>query len=216
MSDAAFPRLEDVVIDSLFPEVDLALRRGRHIDRDEGAAYQFLFDALDHLEPFYRRFGCELVHRSEGYFFLRPTGDQLGRSQLKQWEMLVGQVLALLHLEPTSVQTGGRVTRENLLGRLEMHVGRERLIKLFMPRKKTVDERVAQRTIREKVDQALRRLAALGFIGLDGTAIVLRAPLLRFVEPVRTAAEPMEALRQLVATGEVVAANLPSADSEPA
>ncbi|WPB76777.1 chromosome partition protein MukE [Archangium violaceum] len=55
--------LEEVLRDEHFPDVDLALRRGRHIGRDDGTAYDFLVDELDQLEPFYRRVGCELVRR---------------------------------------------------------------------------------------------------------------------------------------------------------
>ena len=87
------------------------MRRGRHVGRDDGTAYDFLVDAADHLEPFYRRFGCELVQRSDGYFYLLPSGDRLGRRQLSAGEMLVGQTLALLYLDPATLQHGGRRRR---------------------------------------------------------------------------------------------------------
>ncbi|HEY0250923.1 MAG TPA: chromosome partition protein MukE, partial [Kofleriaceae bacterium] len=60
-----YAELQDVVIDPSFPELDLALRRGRHIDRDDFAFYTLLTDAQDHLETFYRRYGCELVHKTD-------------------------------------------------------------------------------------------------------------------------------------------------------
>ncbi|MEO5729056.1 MAG: chromosome partition protein MukE, partial [Byssovorax sp.] len=82
MRGSIFQSLEDVIRDEHFPETDLALRRGRHVGRDDGTAYDFLVDAADHLEPFYGRFGCELVQRSDGYFYLLPSGDRLGRRQL--------------------------------------------------------------------------------------------------------------------------------------
>jgi DNA-binding NarL/FixJ family response regulator len=47
---SAFHRLEDVILDDLFPEVDLSLRQGRHVGREDDGAYTFLVDALDHLE----------------------------------------------------------------------------------------------------------------------------------------------------------------------
>jgi chromosome partition protein MukE len=68
--------LEEVVRNPAFPAVDVALRRGRHIDRDDGDWYAFVTDAQDHLEQFYRRYGCELVTQSDGYFYLLPTDDQ--------------------------------------------------------------------------------------------------------------------------------------------
>src|SRR5262249_36501771 len=74
---SAFVTLEDAINAEAFPEVDLALRRGRHVDRDDADWYAFLIDAQEKLEPFYRRFGCELVHKTDGYFYLLPTNDKL-------------------------------------------------------------------------------------------------------------------------------------------
>ena len=99
MTTSSFQSLEEAISDEHFPEVDLALRRGRHVGRDDGTAYDYLVDALDHLEPFYRRFGCELMQRADGYFYLLPSGDRLGRRQLTAGEMLVGQTLALMYLD---------------------------------------------------------------------------------------------------------------------
>ena len=45
MSEARFPTLQDAILDDVFPDVDLALRRGRHIDRDDAAWYALLVDA---------------------------------------------------------------------------------------------------------------------------------------------------------------------------
>ena len=36
MNESAFHQLEEIIQDALFPEIDLALRAGRHIDRDDG------------------------------------------------------------------------------------------------------------------------------------------------------------------------------------
>ncbi len=99
MTDSTFQSLEAAIADEHFPEVDLVLRRGRHIGRDDGTAYDYLVDAQALLEGFYARFGCELVQRSDGYFYLLPAGDRLGRRQLSAGEMLVGQTLALLYLD---------------------------------------------------------------------------------------------------------------------
>ena len=61
----AFVTLQDAVEADAFPDVDLALRRGRHIDRDDSDWYAFLVDAQPWLEAFYHRFGCELIHRAD-------------------------------------------------------------------------------------------------------------------------------------------------------
>lgn len=201
---SAFHRLEDVILDDLFPEVDLQLRRGRHVGREDDAAYTFLVDALDHLEPFYRRFGADIVHKSDGYFYLLPSGDRLGRSQLTPGEMLVGQALALLYLDPSTLQLGGVVERDILLQRLSGLVGTDELVRTLNPRRRKFDERVAAETVRTKVSAALRGLSDLGFVDLlEGDRLRLRPALMRFAEPVRALADPSAALQRLIEQGEL-------------
>jgi chromosome partition protein MukE len=205
MNPPRFARLEDVILDELYPEVDLALRRGRHVDRDDAAWYAFLVDAQDHLEPLYRRFGCELIHRTDGYFYLLPTGEALGRRHLSSGEMLVGQALTLLYLEPSTLERGGAVSREDVLSHLAGVVGADALVSAMNPKRKRFDERVAQETVRNKVAEAVRRLSTLGFVELlDDDRIRLRASLMRFAEPVRGTKAPEAALATLVAEGELV------------
>lgn len=205
MTDSTFHSLGAAVADDQFPDVDLALRRGRHIGRDDGAAYDFLVDAAAHLEGFYRRIGCELVQQSDGYFYLLPSGDRLGRRHLSTGEMLVGQTLALLYLDPTTLQHGGTVARETLLQRLSGLLGADVLVRTLNPRKRKYDERVAAETVRTQVGEALRRLADLGFADLlDDTRVRLRPALMRFAEPVRGLEDTTEAMERLVRRGEVL------------
>jgi chromosome partition protein MukE len=205
VSDTRFATLEDVILDEAFPEVDLALRRGRHIDRDDAVWYAFLVDGQDHLEPLYRRYGCELVHKTDGYFYLLPTNERLGRRHLSPPEMLVGQALALLYLDPASVETGGIVTREHVLSHLAGVVGSDVLVRMLNPKRRRYDERVAAETVRTAVAGALRRLATLGFVdALDDARYRLRPSLLRFAEPLRGAGSPAAQLASLVAAGELV------------
>jgi chromosome partition protein MukE len=157
------------------------------------------------LEPFYRRYGCELIHKTDGYFYLLPTGDKVSRKQLSPSDMLVGQALALLYLDPSAVERGGVVSQEDIVGQLSAVLGSDALIGLFSPgKRKKQDERIAQRNVRQRVAEAVRRLAGLGFVELsEASAVRLRAALLRFAEPVRGLSEPAEALAKLVAQGEV-------------
>lgn len=204
MTRAGHAQLEDVIRDPDFPDLDLALRRGRHVDRDDVAWYALLGDAQDHLEAFYRRYGCELIHKSDGYYYLLPTGDKLSRRQLSAGDMLVGQALALLYLHPSTVERGGLHTQEELIAQLATVLGSDALIRAFNPKRRRYDERVAQKTVRARVGEAVRRLAGLGFVDLvEGDQLRLRPALLRFAEPVRGLSEPAEALAQLVARGEV-------------
>jgi chromosome partition protein MukE len=211
---SAFHSLEEVVTHDLFPETDLDLRRGRHIGRDDDH-YDFLVDAMDHLEPHYRRFGAELVHQSDGYFYLLPSGERLGRARLSAGEMLVGQALALLYLDPSTAARGGVAVREALLQRLNGLVGTEDLVRTLNPRRRTYDERIAAETVRKKVTTALRELAKMGFIDLiDTERFRLRPALMRFAEPVRALSDPAGALERLIGDGEVVLAEDESEDKE--
>src|SRR5262245_46072817 len=182
----SYATLEDVVRDDAFPELDLALRRGRHVDRDDNAWYELLSDAGGLLEEFYRRYGCELIHKSDGYFYLLPTGERLGRRHLSAIDMLVGQALTLLYLDPATVRDGGLVTREQLLSQLASAMGAEALVRSMNPKRRRYDERVAEETVRTKVAEAVRRLSTLGFVELTGDErLRLRPALLRFADPVR-------------------------------
>lgn len=208
MTAPKYAELQDVVLDPSFPELDLALRRGRHIDRDDFVLYTLLTDAQDHLEAFYRRYGCELIFKSDGYFYLLPTGDKLSRRQLSPGDMLVGQALALLFLDPSTIERGGRVTTEDVVAQLAVVLTGDALIRAFYTTKKRFDERVAQKAVRTKVADGIRHLAALGFVELaEDAQIVLRAALMRFAEPVRGVGQPAAALAKLVADGEVAIVN---------
>jgi chromosome partition protein MukE len=199
-----YATLEDVVLAEIFPEVDLALRRGRHIAREDGDAYAFLVDAQAFLEALYRRFGGDLVHKSDGYFYLLPTGDRLGRRHLSVPEMLVGQALTLLYLDPGPVENVGVVTRDDVVAQLAGVMGTEALVRAMNPRRRRVDERVAEQVVRARVADALRRLAVLGFVDrVDEARVRLRPSLLRFAEPVRGAGPAGPALERLVARGEL-------------
>lgn len=208
MSTSTFHTLQEALDDEHYPEVDLALRRGRHIGRDDGTMYEYLVDAQALLEAFYRRFGCELIQQSDGYFYLLPSGDRLGRRQLSAGEMLVGQTLALLYLDPATLQHGGVLGRAALLQRLSALLGTDILVRTLDPRRARrgkYDERIAAEAVRTKVGEALRRLADLGFVDvLDDTRLRLRPALLRFAEPVRGLGDRSAALERLVRVGEVV------------
>lgn len=205
MIEARYTELQDVITASEFPELDLALRRGKHIDREDFALFTLLVEAQEHLEVFYRRFGCELVHKTDGYFYLLPTGDKLSRRQLTPGDMLVGQALALLYLAPTTIEHGGRITQEDVVAQLVVVLGSDTLMHAFNPKqKRRLDERVAQKNVRARIGEGIRHLAALGFVDVgDDDSLRLRPSLLRFAEPVRGLSEPAEALAKLVATGEI-------------
>lgn len=206
MRNSGFGTLEEVIHDEHFPGADLALRRGRHIGSDDGSVYEYLIDALDHLEPFYRRFGADLIQRSDGYFYLLPSGERLGRRHVSRGEMLVGQVLALIYLDPAALKHGGLIQKDTLLQRLSGLFGAEMLLKTLNPRKrKRFSERVARESVRLEVAKSLRRLVDLGFVDLvESGQLRLRPALMRFAEPARVSGESQDILERLILSGEVV------------
>jgi chromosome partition protein MukE len=192
------------VLHPLFPEMDLGLRQGRHIDRDDGELYGFLLDAQEYLGSFYIRYGCELTHAADGYFYLHPISEQLGRRHMSIGEMLTGQTMALMFLDPSTLQTGGLVHRDHVISRLSGLIGELNLVRALNPRRRGKhNERVAQEIVRSEIAKALRALGSLGFIEIVGDQLHLRAPLLRFAEPVRGVEDPAAALAKLVAGGQV-------------
>jgi chromosome partition protein MukE len=211
-----YKRLEEVIEDPAFPDVDLALRRGRHIDLDDSEWYSFLSDAQPFLETFYRRFGCELVKVTDGYFYLLPSGDRLGRRRLSRGEMLTGQGLALIFLDPATLRARGVIPVSQLIEILANIVGRQRLVMALNARKKQPrDERVAEENARTEIARALRGLEKLGFVTqLPDDMLRLRTPLMRLVDPVRGHKDSAEALSVLIARGEVTMADDETEDNE--
>lgn len=199
-----FQRLEEVILEPLFAEVDTDLRQGRHINQHESERYSFLRDAYDYLGSFYRQYDCELRHATVGYFYLLANDARLRRKRLTVGEMLVGQALALMYLDPETVQNQGVITSNAIVQQLAGIVGEQRLVQVLNPRRKRHDERVAQGNVREEVDKALRGLSGIGFVEtVDTRHIRLCISLLRFAEPVHGLEDPALALKRLIAQGEI-------------
>lgn len=198
--------LHDVIINEHFPKADMKLRRGVHISSEDGVLYGFLQDALEHLEPFYRRFGAELIHRSDGYFYLLPRGGGLRSQVLDSAEMLVGQVMALFYLDPSTLANSGTVKVELLLEWLTGMLGEETAVMMLNPRRKKYLETAAAKDARKGLFKALGSLDRLGFLSFhkDTETVYTRAPLMRFADPVRDFGDSADALRRLIQHGEVL------------
>ena len=197
-----YARLEDVVCDPVFPAVDHALRRGAHIDDEEVNWYIFLQQAQGFLEPFYERYGAELIRASGNYFYLRPHGQLLKRRRFPAGAMLTGQALALAFLDPSATRQAGVVQRTQILETLHTVFGEQRLRQTFVKGKRA-GEKVAREAIQKGLDQGFRLLAELGFITLLGSdQIRLRQPLTRFMEP-HKGTDQAQAIQQLLAQGDL-------------
>lgn len=209
----SFDTLESVIRAPEFPPVDIALRRGRHIDVLDGEWYAFLHDARHHLEPFYERYHCELVYRTDAFVFLIPRNDELGRRHLTPAEMLVGQMLALMRLDPSTTASGGIVTSTQVIDRLHALLQLDGLVRtLGISRTDRYDERKAREKVISRLHGAIREMKRLGFVDSEGERHRLRASLMRFIDPVRDATRPQAALERLMIAGHVViAADPPTA-----
>lgn len=199
-----FADLAAVIADDLFPRLDQALRSGLHVDRRAPADYHFLVDAQKWLEPHYQRYGADLVHAPDGFFYLRPVGDRLPVRRLTPAEMLVGQTLALFALEPATLEAG-HVTRTQILERLRDLLGTDRVLQALKPKTRARRARHrAEAEARQALLATLRRLARLGFVELlDDDRVALRDALMRFAEPARGTEDLATALGRLVAGGEI-------------
>lgn len=201
MEDDAFESFDEIVAHPVFPEVDLRLREGAHIDDGDLEHFTFLEDARALLEVFYERFGCDLERSVDRYYFLRPRGDRLGRRQLTAAEMLVGQALCLLRMDPGSLHTQFWVDRTRVIELLDQLVGRERLSMALNPRRKSRSRAVEEGKIRGDIDSAIHTLARLGFVGIDGERLQPRVTVMRFIEPFVEHQRPAAALTQAMSIG---------------
>jgi chromosome partition protein MukE len=213
VADQAHTTLADVIDDALFPEVDLLLREGRHIDDLDLERFTFLEDGRSWLERFYNRFGCDLVRTVDRYYYLLPRGDRMGRRYLTAAEMLVGQAMCLLRLDPGTLGMSGRTDRIRVVGLLDQLLGADKLGQALNPRRKRRSKAVEEEAIRVEIDAAIRTLARLGFVDDEGELLRLRAPLQRFAEPVGMEPNPEAGLAGLIEVSGTVEAE-PEEDDE--
>lgn len=204
----SYPTLEAVLKDALFPEVDVGLRTGRHYSLDgDVREYEFLQVGEDWLQPFYERYGCRLVHGPESYYYLLADGGLLGQRRLSAAEMLAGQTLALMRMDPAFLSRNGQIPEDKLLAMLEHVVGAQRLFALLAPRSRGRDRETDARKIRDEIERALNGLQRLGFIRRlneeDVRLILPRPAIMRFADPVRDEQDLAVALQRLIDCGEV-------------
>jgi chromosome partition protein MukE len=208
MSARQFPTLESVITDPAFPALDVGLRSGRHYSLEgDILEYEFIQSAEDQLYDFYGRYGCRLAQGPENYYYLLSEGDLLGQRQLSIGEMLIGQTLALMRMDPVHLSRNGQIADEKLLAMLENVLGQERLFALMAPRSRGKDRETDARKIREEADRALNSLQRLGFlrrmIENEARWCQPRPAIMRFCDLVREGEDLQNNLRRLAARGEV-------------
>lgn len=206
-----YQSFEQVIADPLFARADLDLRRGRHIGADyDVALYDFLTAAKPFLDTFYARYQAALLAREEGYYYLLPDRltipPPLGRRRLSAMEMVVGQALAHMRLDPRWLETNLQIPAMAVMTLLEQILGEERLLRFILRRRgKDVDQDA--RKLREIFFLALGSLEKQCFIKREGrveaTVVVPLVAIMRFADPVRTSADLHAALEYLIAHGQI-------------
>lgn len=200
-TDSAPLDLTAVVLDPLFPGIDQRLRAGVHFGEDDVRAWSFLQRARPWLERFYAGYGCRLQLTPEGYAYLVSEGDLLGHRRLSRAEMLTGQVLALMAMDPAYLARLGRIPVGEVLARLELLVGAESLAERLVGRQRGANRDLDAARVRDAVLKALNGLQRLGFVEWSAAAgeVFPRRAILRFAEPVRESADVEAGLARLVA-----------------
>jgi chromosome partition protein MukE len=201
----------DVYLDPLFPELDVALRQGKHLGTESDPfVYDFLSCNQEALSSIFGRYRVALVRGPEGYFYLRPHSDNdpapLGRRHLTKLDMLVGLALSSMYLDPEWLQTGRRIPEIRILAYLEQVLGTKQLLQ-YAGRRRGHDEERDALKLKESCAGSLRTLERLGFIQREGrrdsAAVIPLSPIMRFADPLRSSGPTMEAIERLIREGEI-------------
>lgn len=206
-----YQSLDEVIADPVFARVDTDLRRGRHIGADyDPSMFDFLTAAKPYLDGFYERYDATLMMRQEGYFYLLPDRSAvpplLGQRRLTAMDMLVGQALALMRLDPRWLESDLQIPDAAVLARLEQILGEDRLLRMSLRQRGKNDDQDA-RKLRDMFSASLYSLDQQGFIKRTGRGVsaVLKplTAIMRFADPVRTSDDLEAALQSLIEDGQI-------------
>lgn len=171
-----------IYLDKHFVGADLILRRGGHINRSNLPFYQFLIDNFDELRRFYQGYQCELVQHPDGFFYLLSKGGLIPTRLLPMPCVHLGMFIAMKSRDPEITRSSGRISLENLLQSIETSVPRETLQKVYAPKQR---ESSADTRIAEEIQKALKMLAEMRFLEIQGDTIRPLEAIQRFAEMAR-------------------------------
>ncbi len=200
--DIEIKDLHDLLLDPLFPAVDVKLRIGWHCDEEDIQEFDFIRINQDQIEIFYELYGYELLYATEGYFYLHPVSKEIKVYSLGMESMVVSQFLALMKMDPKYLATSGFFELAELIEKIELMLGSSEVNRIFLKRRKE-REMVGKQDIQNfqlAVKKSLRELAGMGFVSInpDFSKIYPRKPIFRFMDPVRDLDDPEEALKSIV------------------
>lgn len=213
---ALVPLWLSVVSESFFPQLDTALRAGKHISNEQAESFLFISKHLDGLSEFYERYGVELIRAPEQFYYLRPkTHSILPRSLLTPFEVLIGKTLCLLHLSPRHLQSEGLFHAQDVMEMLFELLPKERLLKFQHPR--AGGSAWDQAKFQERVKSALLKLRKLGMIavlggadssgGLELKPFRIQDSIFRFSADVKEGTALETSQRRMIQEGEAVMAS---------
>lgn len=185
-----------IYTDKQFVEIDVVLRRGGHINRSNFVAYQFLIENYIPLKKFYEGYGCNLVQHQDGFFFLLSQGSIIRSKLLPIPCMHLGMFIALKMRDPEITSYSGRIPLRQLLQAMEASIPRETLQKVYAPKQR---EASADARITEEIQKALRILADLNFVQIQGEVIRPTEAIHRFAELARHNNTPDEPTKLMLA-----------------
>lgn len=195
--------LHDLLLDPLFPELDMKLRAGWHCDEEEEIqSFEFITRAQDKIEMFYELYGYELLYATEGYYYLHPVSREIKTYALSMESMVVSQFLALMKMDPQYLESSGTFDLQELMDKIELMIGKKQVSRIFLRRKRN-KEVIGDQDIlnfQAAVKRSLRELSRLGFVTIntDFSRIYPRKPIFRFMDPIRNLEDPQKALESLV------------------
>ncbi len=194
--------LHDLLLDPLFPELDMKLKSGWHCDEEEIEAFEFITRTQDKIEMFYELYGYELLYAAEGYYYLQPVSSSIKIYKLGMESMVISQFLALMKMDPQYLETAGSFSLNELLDRIELMLGMQQVSRIFLKRKR-YKEAISDQDIQayqQAVKKALRELSRYGFVTInpDFSKIYPRKAIFRFMDPIRNLDDPQKAMESLV------------------
>jgi chromosome partition protein MukE len=194
--------LHDLLMDPLFPELDMKLRTGWHCDEEEIESFEFISRVQDKIEMFYELYGYELLYATEGYYYLNPVATNIKTYKLGMESMIVSQFLALMKMDPQYLESSGFFNLEELLDKIELMLGKRQVIRIFLKRKRSKESISEQdfASFQQAVKRSLRELSRYGFVTVnsDFSKIYPRKPIFRFMDPIRNLDNPTAAMESLI------------------
>lgn len=193
---------ESVITDKLFAKIDASLRRGCHFDTEDINEFNYIQDTHAVLAAFYKQFNAELIYANEGYYYLIPKDNQFIRSKkIELTTMVIGQVLAMMKLDPEILKESGWIRTEQIADKMMMLLSPEKISKLFS---RSLNTDLDKNKLLDEIRTGLRQLKRMGMLVLDSktvTRVRLRVSIMRFADPVRGLENPLESQKALIKKG---------------